>query len=442
MKRNDTTNQIELLLTLDYLINYTDKNHPTTQQDICKYVKDLSLKNNLKLSDDNEIRIQRIAECFQFLQDFCNSFKDTKQTPFNIKITESGKYYLEKKNDLTEEQIIKILTAIKNDKYTNNEDTDFLIEKLLNTFSNCFNKDYLKNELLNSSKIVSKYNFANTRKIRLIYEAYNRDKTIRIKHEIIHNFKFTVKSYESTYIVYKIKEFENKPYVLLLRVSTLTTDKCPKMIFEAIENLNIPDGKDEDILSNDFKTNRDLNKLYAQQNKFSYLYYKDIDKMIEANIRPQGGFAFVISFYFNINYGEIITNSFENFFSQPLKYTKCTSFDTLDEQNYGNVMKLPKKNDKGILIPHMLKDNEEPKFCVANVLLNANAFKTWVISNYSNTSNIGDIIHIVAPTFIKEDLAYYFYSKLTKYFDNLNDKYKNLTYSRLKRDLEKDNNIN
>ena len=144
MKRTEAqTHFIELLLTLDYLLNYTDENHPATQQDICRHAKDFGLKYDSKNPVGNDVRRQRIGDCLQFLQFICNKYKDTDQIPFVINCTDKGKFYLEEKNHLNEEQIIKILAAIQNDKYTQDEDTDLLVGKLLDSLSNrCIYRGY------------------------------------------------------------------------------------------------------------------------------------------------------------------------------------------------------------------------------------------------------------------------------------------------------------
>ena len=45
MAHSDTRiHQIELLLTLDYLLNYTDEFNPATQIDICEHARKYGLK--------------------------------------------------------------------------------------------------------------------------------------------------------------------------------------------------------------------------------------------------------------------------------------------------------------------------------------------------------------------------------------------------------------
>lgn len=133
--------QIELLLTLDYLLNYTDKDHPASQQDICRHAKDFNLKYDPNATKGNDVRRQRIGECLQFLQSISYKFKDTDKIPFVVNCTNTGKFYIEEKNHLNKDQIINILAAVKNDKYLKNEDTDDLIDKLLNSLCNKNNKE-------------------------------------------------------------------------------------------------------------------------------------------------------------------------------------------------------------------------------------------------------------------------------------------------------------
>lgn len=430
MKRTDTQiHHIELLLTLDYLLNYTDEKHPATQQDICRHALDFGLKYDSNSNKGNDVRRQRIGECLQFLQSICYKFGESNKIPFNINSTDGGKFYLEKKNNLNEEQIIKILSAIKNDKYTKDEDTDFLIDKLLDAFSNKYTREYFKEELNKVIKNVKKYNFSTNRKIRLIDKAYNEGKLIKIRYDTVNKFH---KPCDAWYRVYKIKEYENKPYAILLLVGNTKEFHINGLHFDAIENLKIPNLSDNECLCEDMDENRDLDELFATKNKTLYKYYGSIENLLKANIRPQGFFAFNISFYFSLRYEDIIKQSFENFFSMPLKYSKCSSFETLEEKGYEKTEIFPIKNDEGTLIPNRLKENEQPIYGVCNILLNSNAFKEWILFNYKNDRNIGDIITIVSPSFINEDITNYYYEHLVQQLDNLKVEYKENLILKLK----------
>lgn len=435
MRRNDThIHHVEILLTLDYLLNYTDANHPATQQDICRHALNFGLKYDSKANTGNDVRRQRIGECLQFLQSICYKYEESNKIPFTINTTNGGKFYLEKKNDLSEEQIIKILSAIKNDKYTRDEDTDYLIEKLLDVLSNKCNREYFKEELNTAIKNVKKYNFTTNRKLRLVYKAFNEGKLIKIRFNAFSKYR---KPADAWYRVYKIKEYDNKPYGILLLVGNDKEFHINGMLFDAIENLNIPNLKDNECLCEDMEDNRDLDELFAAKNKVLYKYYGNVENFLKANIRPQGLFAFRISFYFSLKNEDLIKQSFEDFFSIPLEYAKCSTFERIEEQSYGKTMSLPRKNDQGTLKPNHLKDNEKPKYGVCNILLNSNAFRVWVLSSCDIDRNISDVIHIVSPSFINEDIANYYYEHLIKHMDNLRDKDKENLLFHLKKDQNK-----
>ena len=67
MAHSDTRiHQIELLLTLDYLLNYTDEFNPATQIDICEHARKYGLKFDKNAKTGNQVRRQRIGECLKF----------------------------------------------------------------------------------------------------------------------------------------------------------------------------------------------------------------------------------------------------------------------------------------------------------------------------------------------------------------------------------------
>lgn len=449
MKKTDAQiHQREMLLTLDYLLNHTDKDHPATQQDICRHAKDFGLNYDPKSTKGNDIRRQRVADCLQYLLYICTRFKDTDKIPFVVNSTDNGKFYMEEKNHLNDEQIIKILSAIKNDKYTQDEDTEFLTEKILDAFSNCYNREYLKYETEKAKKVNKKNNNSFNRKMKAVTEAYNTGKCIKIRFKALDreasdkirkNVYFDV---DYSYRVYKIQEYNGKPYAILLRIKHETVFGVNHpIIFDTIENLNIPVRY---YLEEDIEENRDLDKLYKENGGYSSHYYGNLEKMLEANIRPEGGFAFIISFYFRLdsfddtNTEEIISQSFQNFFSRPLNYTKCAHFKTLDEKNYGRAILRPMKTDKGILVPEELKKGETPKYGVCNISVNREAFLSWILSSgYRNS--ILNKIHIAGPTFIKEAIASHFYGKMSNYSQYLSDDSKERLIHKLQRELEASN---
>lgn len=424
MKRtNAQIYQTELLLTLDYLLNYTDKDHPATQQDICKHATDFGLKYDPKATNGNDVRRQRVGECLQFLQYICYKFEDTGKIPFVIETTEAGKFYVEEKNHLNNEEIIKILAAVKNDKYTKDDDASILIEKLLDLFSNCYNRNYFKEQLELSNKAVNRYTNSANRKIWLVSKAFKQGKMIKIRWEIYDRNGKDIHVYDLWYRVYKIQEFNSRLYAILLPVSTGQFIFYQGIIFDQIQNLNIPNGRESEILLQDFDEHRDLNKLFAKTNKSDFKLYGDIDKMLEANKRPEGGKASVFSFYFHLGVQKFVEKSFKEFFSRPLDFIKCASFDVLEEKPKEETVDSLMETNKGLLIPHKLKNGERPEYGLVNVSLNIRAFKSWVLSDPHEEGfiNIGDMITIVGSRFIKESLAYYYYKHLMKNKDYLKD---------------------
>lgn len=412
MKHNDAMiHQREMLITIDYLLNYTDINHPASQQDICRHATNFGLKYDPKATNGNDIRRQRIGDCLQYLILISDKFRNSDKIPFIVNCTDTNKFYIEEKNHLDEEQIVKILSAIKNDKYTRDEDTDFLTERILDAFSNYYNREHLKKEANKAKKGVNKYNIEIDRKMKAVYQAYNEGKMIKIEFEYYDEAEsikrqkrtFNHKSY--WYRVYKIQEFQGKPYAVLLRVTNdnIRPRVSKSMIFDTIENLNIP--KEKDIISDDMDKNRDFEQLFKENLHFEGRYYKTLDDKLAADIRPDGFLAFVMSFYFRIENEEKVCQSFEDFFSKPLKYTKCVRFKTLKESHPNRVLPMPFKTDKGLLVPEDMKDNEKARYGVANVLVNAEAFTSWVMSQYATNRFVSSIIKIVGPTHIKERIA-------------------------------------
>ncbi len=430
MKRTDTQiHHIELLLTLDYLLNHTDKKHPASQQDICRHALNFGLQYDPKAKCGNDVRRQRIGECLQFLQSLCYKYGKDDKIPFMINTTNGGKFYLEKKNTLNDEQIIKVLSAIKNDKYTKDEDTDFLIEKLLDVFSNGYTRDYFKKELQKATKNVTKYDHSANRKMRLVYKAYDEGKMIKLRYNTINKFR---KPCDAWYRVYKIKEFENKPYALLLLVGNEKEFHVYGLLFDAIENLSIPNIDDTECLCEDMDENRDLNQLFATKCKGLHSRYGDIDNFLKANIRPDGLLAYRVSFYFSLRDEEVIRRSFEEFFSAPLEYTKCSSFGILKVNGVATEIYFPKKDGEGTLKPNPSRNHENLRYGVCNILLNRMAFMEWILTNLDIDRNIGDLITIVSPSFFNENMAEFYYEHFSKYKDYLNKKEKENRLSEMK----------
>ena len=415
MKRSDTRiHQIELLLTLDYLLNYTDVDHPATQQDICRHARDFGLKYEAG-KPGNDVRRQRIGDCLQWLQSICYKFENTDKIPFVINTTDSGKFYVEEKNHLNEDQIIKILAAVMNDKYTQDEDTDLLITKLLDSLSNVHNRVYLKDEVNKLNKGVKKYNFQASRKIRLVNKAFNEKKMIKIRFDIYDSNGVDIHTFDFWYRVYKIKEYKNKPHAILIPIYTSNIIFFDGYLFDTIENLNIPKLPDKDVLCEDFEPNRDLDKLFREKSKYAKRHYDSPEELINESVMPLGDVAYKTSFYFGKNLLKFVKPSFEEYFSINLPIIGCTSFDVIDSKDID-----PEKDKKDLIIPHPLKSGEDPKYYVVNISINPGAFISWLVSDANgNGFNISDMLEVVGPKRINNALYDYYISHAKRMMKHL-----------------------
>ena len=410
MGHSDTKiHQIELLLTLDYLLRFTDENHPASQQDICRHANDFGLRYDSKAKSGNDVRRQRIAGCLKFLMDVTNKFP--AEVPFILETTASGKYYIDQKYYLSGEQIIKILAAVENDKYTQDEDTEFLIERLLDSLSSVYNRSYYKNEASKLSKGVKKYNLATNRKIRLVNKAFNEGKMLKIRFVIHSPDGKKAYRYNFRYRVYQIKEYKNKPYAILIPIYTANFNFFEGYIFEPIENLNIPEGEDKEILCDDFEKNRDLNKLFREKSIKPMKSYNSINTMVREGKMPVSGIAYKTSFYVKKAFYKFVKPSFEEFFSTKFDCIPCTSFEILKMKDVD-----PKTNKNDFIVPHPIKDGDSPKYFVVNTYIDPGAFLSWLVSDVHGNGrvNISDMVEVVGPKNINYSLYKFYLSHAKK----------------------------
>lgn len=247
----------ELLLTLNYLIKCTDEDHPAKILAICLSANDFRLKYDKKLEGKkgNDVKRQRISNCLAYLFTISRRYPDF--FPFIIRKNDSGKYYVEKRYDLFDEQILKILAAVNNDKYTSPEDAAFLTERLIDIFSNVHNRENIKNDLKLLTRNISKYS---SRKLKIVTKALNEKKLLLLRQALCKNNSETkdikIEEIDRWYRVSSIKEINNKAFAVLVSVDD------EGLICESIEDLPIPEIKG--VLSEEFEINRDLDKALKQ----------------------------------------------------------------------------------------------------------------------------------------------------------------------------------
>ena len=430
MALSDTRiHQIELLLTLDYLLHFTDESNPATQIDICEHARKYGLKYDKNAKKGNQIRRQRIGDCLKFLGQISEEF--TADIPFVLEMTDSGKFYVEQRNGLNESQVAKILAAISNDKYTEDEDVNFLIDRVLSAFSTSEdNRRTINNEYKNLIRGVKKYDKETIRKINLVEKAYKEGKMIKIRESILDPTKNKMIHYFFWYRVYLIKEMQGKPYAFMLQIGQTDLDERygrfvyfnDEYIFKPIQKINVAPGTERMVLCDDADENRDFNKLFQKRCPKNAKKFGSIDNMLEKQILPMGGVTSIVSFYFRLGIEDLIKRSFEDFFYEDFRYQKTNMVEGL-ERKLGDLL-----DEMGSfkIVTDEPKKNEPPKYGLVNVSVDLSSFKSWLLSDPhgDGAACIADLITIIKPLSLNEDLAEYHYSKLMKKAKYLSEKSK------------------
>lgn len=424
MALSDTRiHQIELLLTLDYLLNYTDEFNPATQIDICEHARKYGLKFDKNAKTGNQVRRQRISECLKFLRQITDDFTD--DVPFVLETTDSGKYYIEQRHGLNETQVAKILAAISNDKYTKDEDVSFLIDRILSAFSTSEeNRRIIDSEYKRLLRGGKKYDKETIRKINLIERAYREGKMIKIRFSVTDPDNKKVVDYFFWYRVYLIKEFHNKPYAFMLPIGQINVDeKIGRLqffngfMFEPIEKIDVVNDSERNVLCDDFDEHRDFEELFRRKCPNQARKYGTIDNMLEQNILPNGGKACIVSFYFNLGLKDILRRSFEEFFSESFRYQETNMIVGIENQIKDFVGGM----DNWRIVTEEPQKNEYPKYGLVNISVDNNSFKSWLLSDPHGDGSvcIADMVRIIKPLSLNEDLANYFSEKLLKRVDYL-----------------------
>ncbi len=419
MALSDTRiHQIELLLTLDYLLNYTDEENPATQIDVCEHARKYGLKFDKNAKQGNQVRRQRIGDCFKFLKEVSDNFAG--DVPFVLETTDSGKYYIEQKHGLNEGQVAKILAAISNDKYTKDEDVNFLIDRVLDAFSTDEkNKDIINTEYKRLLKGVKKYGKETIRKINLVEKAYREGKMIKIKIPIMDERNGIIVNYYFWYRVYMIKEFHSKPYTFMLPIGQINANNVSgrlkffnDYIFEPIENIDIADESEKNVLCSDLDENRDFDKLFQEKCPKLAKTYGSLDEMLKRRILPHGGKTCIVSFYFNFGVKDILKRSFEDFFSEDFRYQEINTAQGLEDQ-IKNLVGLI--NDDTVIIDRQ-KYHQNLKRGLVNISVDSNSFLSWLLSDPNGDGYvcIADMITIIKPISLNEKIAEYHYLHMMK----------------------------
>lgn len=358
------TSYIDMLLTLDYLLSNTNEKHPAFATQICEYARDkYGFTYNGGVEGDT-VKRQRFSSCLSFLYEINENNPGT--LPFDIKKTKRNKYYVDKRYNLDEKQIIKLLSAIKNDKYISNREGDIIIDNLLTLLLDEHDYEYYEDKIEEYNLKSQKVNALTRRKISIIRKCLKENKIIPI------HFKKYKKdgSYIEKLIYclpYSVKEYKGKMYAILFDIYN------HNVICDAIENLNIEEREDYDI------ENIDMNKLFNEK----VYFYSDIEELIEKNIIPLSNRFLRVSFYFNSDNLDMIKNSFEYYFSKEI---------------------------------HLIEVGEG-KYAVKDLNVNKESFESWLLTDPIGNGKtiILDLLDKVEPESCYRFAALHYLMKLEQY---------------------------
>ncbi len=382
MERTDSNiHRMELLITLDYLLNYSNEANPAKQASIVEYALN---------KYDYKAKRQRISDTLYFLEDFSKDYN----LPFSLKTTTGGKYYVDIRHGVDNTKLIELIQALKNDKYFNENDKDYYINILLNTFSNNIDKASILDSI-KTSKIRSQKTIFN-RKLEVVKKALQEDKLLKLEYKIYKN-ENEYEIYEVYSRVYKIIEYSNRPYALIIPIKTKPIKFLTNTLLKPIDELEIPIKKsDREILIEDEA--RDLDKLFRTLYPEIFTYYSSVDDYIEKTLMPKSGKMIKVTFYFQTILLDTIRKSFFNYFNEVLSYKIIKTDELIKEYN---------------VKPNLIKED----IVLVSMTIDYNAFLSWGFTDPHNEGlvNIFDMIDIISPNNINETIKKRYLSHLKKY---------------------------
>ena len=364
---HSNVNYIDMLITLDYLLTQTDEKHPAYVSRMCEYAHE---KYNLTYTGGNkgdQVKRQRFSSCLAFLKKVYDDYPGS--LPFTLKESKGGKYYIEDKYGLDEEELVKLLSTIKNDKYISNNDSEKMINKLLEVFTNSNIAPQYKQKIEEQSRGIKKVNPLARRRLAIVQQALTEERVIRVKTTRYLN-RIHLKEKELYCRVYAIKDFNGKPYAILIGIK----DGC--VICDAIENIDIIENSSYE----DFE--RDLNQEFVDNNPNKVHIYANLEELVNKTTIPVSYNFIRVSFSITSDHLVMIKNSFDSFFSKNLPFVE-----------------------------------DGDKYAVKDLCVNKDAFISWLLSDPIGDAKtcILDLLDNVEPESLYRFVGLYYLSKLDKY---------------------------
>lgn len=210
---NTAISRNELLIVLDYLHKYTDQNHYATQAGVIKYA--------MKKFGIN-IRRDRVGDILKYLYETNQKYPD--DFPFTIEektLNQQSRFYLGKRY-LSSLQLQSICQSIVNDKYTSNEISHFLIDRLIKQNASDHQAPLIKAALnqqkLNIAKIDKETNLTIKRLEKAILDKSLVELSIKDQWSLIYDKNIRVNRVdERNHIrvyIYAIKEYLGRLYAI------------------------------------------------------------------------------------------------------------------------------------------------------------------------------------------------------------------------------------
>lgn len=390
----------DMLLTLDYLLNHTDEEHPASKEDICKHGEAFGLKYHSKSQAGDDIKRDRIARCIKYLLRLRDEHPD--KLPFVMETKGAGKterYYIEQRHFLNQDQVLQILLAVKNDRYTKETDTDFLIDRLLDSLSSVHERPVYKSNIEKGSKGVRK-DINESRKMRLVSKAFEQSLAIKIRRNARKKGEISPSYNDVWHRVYRILEIKGEAHAVMIPIDE--SHICDAYV-SPVEGLRIPKGTDNEVLTKDPSPKRDLRKRYAKLAADDPETNGDIDRLVENYEKSRHRLPVVISFWFDLLLEAIVVRSFKKRFGFDLPYVRCASFRVIGKERGGSEIR-----------PVAAKDGEEEKYGVVRIKINRPDFVSWAVGASDKLSlfALSSRIHVVSPESINAEIASYYFFQL------------------------------
>ena len=399
--------QREILITLDYLLHHTDKDHPVKQTDICRYADE---KYGITYQGEgvpgNQIKRQRVSECLKYLKELSDKY----EFPFVLETTLGGKFYIEERNGLSEEQVARVLAAVRSDPYIGKDDTEFYEERILDAFATTEDSKksiqelsacYLQGGEKKSEEVIQK--------IKILEEAYRNNCPIKVQWPGESDPEWAKVCY--------LKEVNHDPYVFLLPAcSLLRQDGKDHYLFEKIENIVFPTLKRSELFFRDEKRKKefaDNDEMFRLSNPKLAKRYGHLDRMLMKMIPSLGEKDGVVSFCFKDVDERAISKSFESFFGEKMHYQNV--------ENANLLLGRERDFDPREMSFIARRENRPSDQKIVHFFTDLAPFKSWLLSDPfgDGRSCIGDYVEVMSPESINVDFANYYFKKMDAYYNYL-----------------------